>query len=263
MVGPVVSRTASRMGRVASRLPPAVADPLWGELLKLQLRVGLWRLVPVDPLRQVYRQALDVMDQHPDGVGSFLEFGVFAGTSLATMVEEADRVAPGLRVIGFDSFRGLPASVAADEGGWQPGMFYCPRRVTEWNLRRQGIATDRVTLVEGWFDEVLTDELAEALDIDRVGIVQLDADAYSSTVPVLRWITPLLGDRAVLIFDDWYSGGNADEVGIGVQRAFEEWLASHPDLEAGVLAEYGKPVRDASGDLVERRAGKAFVITRR
>jgi Macrocin-O-methyltransferase (TylF) len=132
---------------------------------------------------------------------------------------------------GVDSFEGLPDAVADDEGAWVPGDFFCPRSVTEWNLRRQGVDLNEVELVEGWFDDVLTPELGER--VGGVDIAMLDADAYSSTVPVLTFLGPLLADRAWLIFDDWFSGGNLDPVtqtgrGTGVERAFDEWLATQP-----------------------------------
>ncbi len=190
---------------------------------------------------------------------TYFEAGVFAGDSLVVWSQRCDAAGVETSIYGADSFAGLPDSVAGDEGSWFPGSFYCPKAVTEWNLERKGLSKDRVRLIEGWFDQSLTPALAE--EIRTVDVALLDADAYSSTVPVLEFLGPLLADRVWLIFDDWYSGGNLVDStgktrGIGVERAFDEWCSgagSGWDVE---------PVGDYEyhGD-ESRLAGRVFRLT--
>ena len=156
----------------------------------------------------------------------YFEAGVYAGGSLAEWFRRCEAAGVQTTMFGADSFAGLPDSTSEDEGSWFPGEFYCPIEVTEWNIRRLGVPDEDVTLIKGWFDETLTSELAA--EIGSVEVAMLDADTYLSTVPVLEFLEPLLADRAWLIFDDWYSGGNLDvetggTLGIGVERAFAEW----------------------------------------
>ncbi len=92
----------------------------------------------------------------------------------------------------------------------------------------------------------------------------LDADAYSSTVPVLAFLGPLLADRAWLIFDDWFSGGNLDPVtqgglGTGVERAFDEWLAEQP---CGWEVERSGTYSLSRGGQSPRPAGMVLRLTR-
>ncbi len=244
------------VGRLTARLPAPVSDRVWGTVLQWRMKQGGWTLVPQDDLRRVYREAVRQLGGE---VQAYAEFGIYAGDSLGIMADVLAEAGSSAPMFGFDSFRGLPDSVTDDEGGWQPGAFYCPEWVTRWNLStNHGVGPDRITLIPGWFDESLTPGLAGELGIERISIAQLDADAYSSTVPVLDWLTPLLADRAVLIFDDWFAGGNTEEIGIGVQRAFEEWLERRPEFTAEAFATYGFGPGAGRKEVV----GKAFIVSR-
>lgn len=162
-----------------------------------------------------------------DGIDhiNYFEAGVYAGSSLAEWSSRCDEAGVATKMYGADSFAGLPDSTADDDSSWLPGEFYCPIDVTRWNLDRLGVPRGSVRLIKGWFDDTLTPELAA--DVGSVEVAMLDADTYASTVPVLDFLTPLLGDRAWLIFDDWYSGGNlavdGETLGQGVEQAFAEW----------------------------------------
>ncbi|MCP4226640.1 MAG: hypothetical protein GY773_25150 [Actinomycetia bacterium] len=158
---------------------------------------------------------------------NYFEAGVYAGNSMAAWSSRCEAAGVETTMVGADSFAGLPDSATKDEGSWFAGEFYCPIEVTQWNLERLGVPAENVRLVKGWFDESLSSELAA--EVGSVDVAMLDADTYLSTVPVLNFLGPLLADRAWLIFDDWYSGGNlgadGETLGEGVERAFKEWLA--------------------------------------
>ncbi len=80
----------------------------------------------------------------------------------------------------------------------------------------------------GWFSETLTASLAEEIGLSRVAVALIDCDFYVSTVPVLAFLTDLLVDGSLIIFDDWHLfRGHPD---LGPQKAFEEWQAENPDL---------------------------------
>lgn len=219
------------------------------------------KYVPTDELSEIFTTAMADLEQSGVANPTYFEAGVFAGDSLATFAQACGDAGHDLRAFAADSFRGLPASVENDEGNWEQGQFRCPRVVTEWNLRRLGVDVDRVELIEGWFDETLTPELADR--IGSVDIAMLDADSYSSTVPVLEFLAPLLADHAWLIFDDWYSGGNYDPTtgssrGTGVERAFLEWRGRNPHF---VVSDRGDYELEWRGN--PRMAGKVFTVDRR
>lgn len=251
--------------RVAAKMPQRFADRVWGTVLQRSLSSGRWQLVPDEQLRTIYARAIEELRPGGEARGDvdeavYVEFGVFAGASFGLMSETARSSNLDLRMVGFDSFRGLPGSVRDDEGGWKPGSFYCPEWVTRWNLEtNHGVPADSYQLIAGWFDEVLTPELDAELQLGPIDLAMLDADAYSSTAPVLAWLTDRLAERSVMIFDDWFWGSETGEPS-GVERAFREWSADNPQFSAESFGTY--TLDDPEHPDGARPAGQAFVITR-
>ncbi|HYG72962.1 MAG TPA: TylF/MycF/NovP-related O-methyltransferase [Actinomycetota bacterium] len=224
----------------------------WQPALRARLAAGRDRpLVPEAELEATYRDALAlVTPDDADEVGAYLEFGVYVGTSLLCMHRASVAAGfPRMRLIGFDSFEGLPPSAGSDDGGaFRRGWYRAGHGLVREHLTRSGIDWSRTTLVPGWFDETLHPRLAERLGIDRVAVILIDCDIYSSARAALRFCAPMIRDRAVVVFDDWNAGGLAAN-GMGERRAFEELLAEHPDLGARPLP---APHDDAAVFLVTR-----------
>jgi len=212
--------------------------------------------VPEAALRGKYRAALSLLaEKHGrDQVGDYLEFGVYAGTTLSCMHEAL--VEEGLdhvRLFGFDSFEGLPKTTHEDDtarlGIWRPGDLEVPLELARANLTRRGVAWERVTLVKGWFDQTLTPELVEEHGIRKAGVIMIDSDLYSSARTALEFCAPFILDEAVLLFDDW--GPDVDAANLGERRAFEEFLARHPYFAATELETY------------QPGGAKVFLVSRR
>jgi hypothetical protein len=92
-------------------------------------------------------------------------------------------------------------------------------------MPKKGIESGRIKLVKGWFNETLTPKTKQDLGIKAAAIVYVDCDFYESAVPCLEFITDLLVDGSVIIFDDWWIfKGRPDK---GEQRAFREWQEKH------------------------------------
>lgn len=176
-------------------------------------------LVPTVELGAVYDSAIRDLMAHSGGEQvTYFEAGVFAGESMTVMVRAARARGVELDAWGVDSFEGLPNAVVDDEGSWVPGDFFCPRPVTEWNLRRQGVALSEVELVEDWFDDVLTPELAER--VGGVEIAMLDAgcgrvqlDGPGACVPGAAAGGPRLADLRRLVLRRKPRSGDAGRSG--------------------------------------------------
>lgn len=185
--------------------------------------------------------------------GDYLEFGVYRGQSfigayqaLQQQFERRIRHDAGgeqegtaraqrqaawdnMRFFAFDSFEGLPALTAEDLAtqDFAAGQYACSVAEFQTRISAGGIAEDRVRMVPGWFEQTCTAQTIQQLGMRKAAVIWIDADLYSSTRAVLSFVTDLLQDGTVLIFDDWFSYRGSPYQ--GEQRAFREWAATIAD----------------------------------
>lgn len=173
--------------------------------------------------------------------GDVMEFGVFTGVSLALLAKALsfDEAGAPRRLVGFDSFEGLPpsadeharwrAGACATNQAWHP-LLPVGGRVTP-QVTHDLFAACRLpqpTLEVGPFGTTLPAVVPSKYA--RVAVVHVDCDLYESTALVLDGIAPALQDGALVLFDDWFHyKGNP---GKGEARAFAEFLERHPEWEA-------------------------------
>jgi O-methyltransferase len=180
--------------------------------------------------------------------GDVLEFGVFAGLSLAILSQAHRHDPKGMtrRFVGFDSFEGLPASqdvhprwsvgACARLHGWHPfaaeGTPVTPQLVLDL-FDRCGL--DRPELHIGSFSQTAPRVVPSLYQ--AAAIVHVDCDLYESTRDALQGIAPALQDGTMMLFDDWfhYKAHPAK----GEARAMSEFLDQHPDWRAIPYRSYG------------------------
>lgn len=213
---------------------------LWDRCERKLHRRGLtpWKawqpLVPEDALTDCVKHALGEVLRHRsrDELGDYLEFGVSRGTSMACVYQAMRDLEVRMRLIGFDSFEGMPGEAAWQ--GWHPGQYSSTITATRRYLRRHGVPASEVELVKGWFDDTLTDDTRRRFGIGVASLIMIDCDIYTSSKAALDFCAPHIDDRSVIMFDDW----GYREKAVGQREAFEEFLAEHPDLTAEPLPSY-------------------------
>lgn len=176
-------RLGRRLGdRNLARMRSALGYLEIGALAHEQLASG--SLVLADDRFMVFAEAI----KHVRGQASlYLEFGVFEGETMRWWCDHLK--APGARLVGFDSFEGLPEA-------WRPGF-------DEGQFSTGGppdIEDSRVSFVAGWFDETLPGFVIPPHD---QLIVNVDSDLYSSARTVLDWVAPHLTSGSLLYFDEF------------------------------------------------------------
>jgi hypothetical protein len=127
---------------------------------------------------------LSLRQAPPEGL--LVEFGVFNGKSINYLAKKTDRP-----IFGFDSFEGL----AEDWGG--TGLL-------KGRFDRRGVmprVASNVTLVKGWFDQVLPGFLAQ--HPGPVAFAHMDADTYESTLYVLEQLADRFRVGTVVQFDEY------------------------------------------------------------
>jgi len=183
--------------------------------------------------------------------GDILEFGVFTGRSLAALeyALASSQYDTGFqrRVMGFDSFEGLPPSADSHPrwdkdncsvnhlnpaAGLEPGV-----RVTEQTVRKLfgTLRLRQPDLITGDFAETIPGMIPA--QCSAAAVVHIDCDLYESARTVLEHIAPALQEGTVILFDDWFH--YKANPGKGEQRAFREFLETHPEWSAAQYKTYG------------------------
>ena len=121
----------------------------------------------------------------------------------------------------------------------------------------RGLHWRRVTLIKGWFHEVLTEALPVHYNLTKASIIMIDSDLYSSAQQALAFCAPLIQDTAVLLFDGCSLEGCAEtgweQVVKGERQAFEEFMGQHPEFDVTPLESYAPW---AASFLLRRRAAQ-------
>lgn len=247
------ARRLSSVSSLLRRIKAEVRSRIDGARLRRRVERG-FRLVPERELEACYKHIIRRLQAEAgeEALGDYLEFGVCHGASMACMHRVADSLElGGVRLVGFDSFAGLPPEAdQPEEGPWWRGYYRSERRFTEQFLTDAGVDWNRTTLIEGWFDDTLTEEVRQRHHLRKASVIMIDCDIYASARRALDFCAPLIAERAVILFDDWHADDLAAR-GLGEKRAFDQFLAANPDLAAERLPSYAK---NAEVFMVRRRS---------
>lgn len=151
--------------------------------------------------------------------GDFLEAGVCQGGAAIFLralqvVHDQDR----RRTWVADSFQGLPKPTSEFDKGYdlhedmQPWLAASLEAVQD-NFRSYDLLSEQVRFLPGWFAESLPDA-----PVERLAILRLDADLYSSTREVLEALYEKVVPGGFVIVDDYHVFPNC-------RRAVDEFRA--------------------------------------
>lgn len=173
--------------------------------------------------------------------GDYCEFGVYTGRQFTHAYKAITKFSQDTRFYAFDSFEGLPKPEGVDlvYPQFAQGAFSATRKEFMRNIKSHNVNLSRVDVVEGWYSDTLNDSLPEKIGLSNVAIVVVDCDLYSSTILALNFLTDLIVDGGIIIFDDWHLfRGHPD---LGPQKAFNEWKSKVPEFQFSVMP----PVSDS------------------
>jgi O-methyltransferase len=199
-------------------------------------------LVPPEKLKTFFASCINRLKKTKgDSIGDYLEFGVFNGSSISSMYLTAKKLNQSkMRFFGFDAFEGLPEGAEnEDDGVWKKGFYACSFEKMKECLRAKEINPDDINWIKGWYDKTLNKNNIEKYQINKIGIVFIDCDTYSSSKTVLDFLAPLLTEEAILCFDDWKLN-DLDIKGMGEYKSFNEFLEKNTHLEAEEIKSYNR-----------------------
>lgn len=187
--------------------------------------------------------------------GEICEFGCYTGRSLAMLAYHQEKYWEAenahnsenvikRRVFGLDSFSGLAASEAHPR--WNKGLFgtnhsYHPTIPYGANVTPEKIyeffsfyGLPKPILKSGYFNTMTCDDL---VSIEKIAILHIDCDLYSSTKDVFKLVRDKLVPGSIILFDDWYHF-RADPRK-GERRAFDEFRDENQHIQCEEFLRYG------------------------
>lgn len=167
--------------------------------------------------------------------GDFVECGVWRGGSSMVMASTLMALGSTNRTVHlYDTFRGMSRPTSEDVGRldghaagarWQRDQragfnawAYSPLEEVRRNVGGIGYPADRVRYVPGEVETTIPQQAPE-----RIALLRLDTDWYSSTKHELTHLYPRLAPGGVLIVDDY---GHWE----GARKAVDEYFADRPIL---------------------------------
>jgi hypothetical protein len=133
--------------------------------------------------------------------GDFIETGVWRGGSAIFMRAMLHIRGVNDRVVwAADSFEGMPVP-QNESDGWDMShieMLQVSLEEVKRNFARFGLLDDQVRFLKGWFATTLP-----AAPINRLAILRMDGDLYSSTMDALTNLYDKLSPGGYVIVDDY------------------------------------------------------------
>jgi len=159
--------------------------------------IGMKRL---DNLQQCTEQIIQ-----DDIKGDLIETGVWRGGSCIFMraILKAFHI-EDRKVYVADSFQGLPKPdeekypADKDDTLHEAECLAVSQEEVQKNFMNYGLMDDQVVFLKGWFEDTLP-----SAPIEKLSILRLDGDMYSSTITALESLYPKLSAGGFCIIDDY------------------------------------------------------------
>jgi len=169
--------------------------------------------------------------------GDYLEFGVFDGRTMSLAWHTmAHHVRHPMRLFGFDSYDGIKGSLETEI--FKDRDFYSNIETYHHHMRCIGADPERTIPVKGDFADTLANpaESHASLGIERCLVAHIDCDIYVPAKLALDYVTALLQQGSLLLFDDFHA--NRADNRLGERRALREWLEENPQFQVEKLHDY-------------------------
>jgi len=174
--------------------------------------------------------------------GVFVECGVASGSQIGAMQNCMEVLKTDRKIYAFDSFEGIPFAGVNDAD--QPGIgakdlskvgllessgvsSHSIDNVLQ-NFNRWKLKTDNLIFVKGWFENTVS-----GYKIDKIALLRLDGDLYSSTKVCLEHLLSKVSKGGLVIIDDYQLAG--------CRKAVHEHIAEEKIIKHLGIAYYEIP----------------------
>ena len=188
---------------------------------------------------------------HDKTFGSYIEFGVFTGSSF-NFAMKANRTMDKLLgksdcdFFGFDSFDGFGEIKKDDDHQrFSDDTFSVDERKILKNIKKNS-GKQSYQIIKGFFQDTLSKDPKE-YGIKKARVVMIDCDLKEPTKLALNFIKNILQQGTIILFDDYiFYKGNENK---GEFAAFKEFREKFPFIKFREAFEYGY-------------GSKAFIVTK-
>ena len=134
---------------------------------------------------------------HDGTYGSYLEFGVFTGSSFNFAMKVNKKIEKifgktNCEFIGFDSFRGFGKIQKEDENpSFKDRTFSVNEKKVLKNIEKCS-KNQKYRIIKGFFKDTIENKTTKDLNIDKARVVMIDCDLKESTKLALEFIKPAI-----------------------------------------------------------------------
>ena len=184
-----------------------------------------------------------LLTAHDDTRGSYLEFGVFTGSSFNYAMKVNKRIEKlgyknmDCEFIGFDSFQGFGDIKKDDEHpNYKDHVFSVNEGKVLKNIEKCAKG-QKYRIIKGFYKDTIKNKTTKDLKIEKAKIVMIDCDLKEPTTLALEFIKPSFQEGTIILFDDYvFFKGSKDK---GEYGAFEDFKKKHPEILFRRIFDYG------------------------
>ena len=178
---------------------------------------------------------------HDKTFGSYIEFGVFTGSSF-NFAMKANKVTDKLLgdsncdFIGFDSFEGFGKVKENDNHSrFKDNIFSIDEKKVLKNIKKNS-NNQKYQIIKGFFNITLHKQPGD-YGLKKARVVMVDCDLKESTTYALNFVKSVLQKGTIILFDDYifYKGDEKK----GEFAAFEDFKKNNPNIKFRQAFEYG------------------------
>jgi hypothetical protein len=179
---------------------------------------------------------------HDQTYGSYLEFGVFTGSSFNFAMKANKKIdklfgKSNCEFVGFDSFDGFGEIKKDDENPrFRDNIFSVNEKKVLDNIHK--CAKDqKMRIVKGFYKDTIKNKTTIDFNIDKARVVMIDCDLKESAHLALEFIRPSIQEGTIILFDDFvFFKGNKNK---GEYGAFSDFKKKYPEILFRRAYDYG------------------------
>lgn len=160
--------------------------------------------------------------------GDYFEFGCHRARTFRMALSAARFYnLNSMKFHAFDSFEGLPDIGRVIINKWAAGELCTGEEEFNRIIETHGLFTDSIFLHKGFYSDLLTSDLQNALikRSTKASFVNIDCDFYESAKDVFNFLEPFLSHGSIIYIDDYFGGFTKTSNG-GVMQAFDEFMST-------------------------------------